>query len=246
MNSFAEWFGILRSRIIYDFKPFNQLKMARFYREFVHPGDVCFDIGAHTGNRTSTLLKIGAKVLAVEPNPELSKLLNRKFSGNPNFSLSTDAIGSKKGSAKFMISLKYPTISTLSHQWKDVMLSYQSDLKWEKEQLVNLTTLDELIKSYGVPSFCKIDVEGFKEEALLGLTIPLKALSFEFFPTTSARTIACIKQLSSLGNYRFNWSLTETFKFVSKEWYLEQQMIRAIENYQGRKSGDIYAVLQNA
>jgi len=89
-------------------------------------------------------------------------------------------------------------------------------------------------------------VEGFEEEALLGLTIPLKALSFEFFPTTSARTIACIKQLSSLGNYRFNWSLTETFKFVSKEWYLEQQMIRAIENYQGRKSGDIYAVLQNA
>lgn len=246
MNSFAEWFGIFRSRVIYDFKPFNQLKMARFYSEFVHPGDVCFDIGAHTGNRTFALLKIGAKVLAVEPNPELCKLLNRKFSGNPNFSLSTDAIGREKGSARFMISLRYPTISTLSPQWKDVMLSYQSDLKWEKEQLVNVTTLDELIKSYGVPSFCKIDVEGFEEEALLGLTIPLKAISFEFFPSTSVRTKACIKQLSSLGNYRFNWSLAETFKFVSEEWYLEQQMISEIESYKGRKSGDIYAVLQNA
>ena len=217
--------------------------MVRFYRRFVHSGDICFDIGAHTGNRSAAFLNIGANVVAIEPNPAFGELIKNKFSGNSNFTLSTSAIGREKGTAKLMISLRYPSISTLSDEWKDVMLGYQSSLKWEKVQMVNVITLDELIDTYGMPSFCKIDVEGFEEEALLGLNRPLKALSFEFFPTTSSRSIACINRLTSLGKYQFNWSLTESFTLISKIWLTEKQMISEIENYQGRKSGDIYALL---
>jgi FkbM family methyltransferase len=219
--------------------------MVRFYGRFVRPGEVCFDIGAHTGSRTAAFLKIGARVLALEPNPAFGELIKRKFTGNQNFTLSAHAIGSKKGYGKFMISYRYPSISTLSPEWKDVMLDYQSSIKWEKEVMVNITTLDELIKTYGIPSFCKIDVEGYEEEALFGLSIPLDALSFEFFPTTPDRTFACIKRLALLGNYQFNWSLTESFKFISNIWLTEKQMINEVENYKGRKSGDIYAVLKH-
>lgn len=244
MNALVEWIGYWRSRIIYDFKPFNHRKMVRFYSRFVHSGDVCFDIGAHTGNRSAAFLKIGAIVVAIEPNPAFSELIKRKFSKNENFTLSTSAIGREKGTAKLMISLRYPSISTLSDQWKDVMLGYQSSLKWEKEQMVNVITLNELIDTYGMPSFCKIDVEGFEEEALFGLNKPLKALSFEFFPTTPSRSIACIARLITLGKYQFNWSLTESFILNSKIWLTEEQMISEINNYKGRKSGDIYALLK--
>ncbi len=243
MNTLVEWIGYWRSRIIYDFKPFNHRKMVSFYRRFVHSGDVCFDIGAHTGSRSAAFLKIGANVVAIEPNPAFSELIKRKFSKNANFTLSTSAIGREKGTAKLMISLRYPSISTLSDQWKDVMLGYQSSLKWEKEQMVNVITLNDLIDTYGMPSFCKIDVEGFEEEALLGLNKPLKAISFEFFPTTASKSIACITRLISLGKYQFNWSFTESFTFISKIWLTEEQMISEIKNYKGRKSGDIYALL---
>ena len=243
MSSLNEWIGFFRSRIIYDFKPFNRSKMVCFYKRFIKPGDLCFDIGAHTGNRTVAFLKNGARVVAMEPNPKFSELINRKFSKNPNFTLLTNAIGREKGSAKFMISLRYPTISTLSPEWKEVMLDYDSTVKWEKEQMVEVTTLDELIQTYGTPSFCKIDVEGFEVDALLGLSIPLKALSFEFFPTTPDRTFECIKRLAFLGNYQFNWSLTESFKFVCNKWISEAQILHELETYRGRKSGDIYAVL---
>ena len=47
--------GLFKSRLVYDYKPFNRSKMIRFYRRFIKPGDLCFDIGAHTGDRKSVV-----------------------------------------------------------------------------------------------------------------------------------------------------------------------------------------------
>jgi FkbM family methyltransferase len=246
MNSVTEYIGFYRSRLIYDFKPGIQRKMVAVYRQFIREGDLCFDIGAHTGSKTEAFLTLGATVIAMEPNPLFAQLIKRKFSKKRRVILSTDAIGSEKGMATLMVSMKYPSISTLSHEWKDIMRGYQSSLKWEKNQPVRVTTLDELISRHGVPSFCKIDVEGFEEEALAGLSTPLRALSFEFFPTTPERSVGCIERLASQGTYLFNWSVTESYQFQSKEWIPANLMKERILNYRNRKSGDIYAVLQHS
>ena len=39
----------------------------RFYAQFVSPGDLVFDVGANFGNRTKVLLRLGASVVAFEP-----------------------------------------------------------------------------------------------------------------------------------------------------------------------------------
>jgi FkbM family methyltransferase len=236
---------MFRSRLIYDYKPFNRKRMVRFYSEFIKPGDLCFDIGAHTGNRTGTWLSMGAKVVSAEPQPAFIRLLQKKYAHNPRFLLESKAIGSNTGKATLHISRMNPAISTLSDEWKKIMTDFEPALAWEDYADVEVETLNELIARYGSPVFCKIDVEGFEMEVLSGLSVPLTALSFELFPTTPKRTIACIKKIEKLGNYGYNWSLTESFRMNSPHWLNESEMINAINEYSGCKSGDIYARLQS-
>ena len=81
-------------------------------------------------------------------------------------------MAAKKGYLKLQICENAPTISTMSDKWiKDGRFS--NDYKWTKTQLVAVTTLDDLIKEYGSPKFCKIDVEGFEYPVLKGLTKPI-------------------------------------------------------------------------
>jgi FkbM family methyltransferase len=235
--------GMIKSRLIYDYKPFNRKKMVRFYNEFIKPGDLCFDIGAHTGNRTGTWLSMGAKVVAVEPQPAFIRLLKKKYGRNPLFILESTAIGLIPGKARLHISRMNPAISTLSDQWKKIMTDFEPALAWEDYTDVDVQTLDHLVARYGNPSFCKIDVEGFELEVLSGLSVPLPALSFELFPTTPKRTIACIRKIEKLGKFEYNWSLRESFRLNSYSWLNASSMISAIKTYNGRKSGDIYARL---
>ena len=64
---------------------------------------------------------------------------------------------------------------------------------------VPVTTLDDLIERHGMPSFIKLDVEGFEVEALAGLTRPVPALSFEFTTIQRDLATACIERCAALG-----------------------------------------------
>ena len=106
-------------------------------------------------------------------------------------------------------------------------------------------TLDTLIARYGRPAFVKVDVEGFEDRVLAGLSIPVPALSFEF--TTIAREGAerCLERLAALGPYRFNVALGESQELT----FAEPIPLDAMSAHLGAlphsaNSGDVYAVLQ--
>jgi 16S rRNA A1518/A1519 N6-dimethyltransferase RsmA/KsgA/DIM1 with predicted DNA glycosylase/AP lyase activity len=42
-----------------------------FYQSFINKGDLCFDVGANIGQKSEALLSIGARVVAIEPNPKV-------------------------------------------------------------------------------------------------------------------------------------------------------------------------------
>ena len=44
-------------------------KMRDLYGPYVRRGDLVFDVGAHMGTYTEVFVELGAKVVAVEPNP---------------------------------------------------------------------------------------------------------------------------------------------------------------------------------
>jgi FkbM family methyltransferase len=245
MNDLQSGLGLLRSQLIYYWKPFNRRRLLRFYRQFVHPGALCFDIGAHVGNRTRAFLDIGARVIAVEPQPRCAAYLQRRFGRQKGFTLIPKAIGAQIGPATLHVNRMNPTISTLAPaSWRKAMAdaAFRGE-RWDQQIEVEVTTLDQLIERHGVPGFCKIDVEGCEVQALAGLSRPLPALSFEFISLEKAKALEGARRLRCLGAYRFNWSFREQLRLAA-DWGNFQQvedMLQALGPH--IISGDIYARL---
>ncbi|RMG66649.1 MAG: FkbM family methyltransferase [Bacteroidetes bacterium] len=245
-NAILHRLGILRSQLIYYGKPFNRRRLMRFYRDFVQPGDLCFDVGAHLGNRTDAWLRLGARVLAVDPQPACMAYLKRRFGRHPQVTLVEAAISDQPGEQNLQVSQLTPTITTLAGQeWQQAIQEKSSfRVSWDYEVRVPVYTLDQLIAQHGLPAFCKIDVEDLELPVLQGLSQPLPALSFEYFSPTIDRAIQCIEQLETLGNYTYNWSFGESQRMQRETWLPAAEMIRIFQAYTpDDRSGDVYARL---
>jgi FkbM family methyltransferase len=183
-SSWRRWRGLGRSLLIYYGNPLKLRSMQQFYAQFIRPGDLCFDVGAHVGNRILVWSRLGARIVAVEPQPVCLDLLRRWYGNRPQVHLVGEAVGATPGRQTLRISAANPTVTTLSSEW--IASVQKSDgfarVQWEESATVEVTTLDTLITRFGQPAFCKIDIEGYEAAALAGLSQPLAALSFEFIP----------------------------------------------------------------
>ena len=238
--------GILRSIVMYYWKPFNKKRLMEFYEPFVKEEALCFDIGAHLGNRTNAWNALGAKVVAVEPQPQCMQFLKRKFGQSKNVVLLQQAVGAKAGRATFHVSELTPTISTMATKdWQQAIADKTSfKVSWDQQLKVKVVTLDQLIATYGTPDFCKIDVEDFEVEVLKGLSAALPVLSFEYFTPTLFRIFECMDLLDALGKYEYNWSFGESQVFNSETWLSTSDMRKIFDSYTiDDRSGDVYARL---
>ena len=220
--------------------------MDRLYSCFVRPGDLVFDIGAHVGDRTAAFCRLGCRVLAVEPQPPLVRLLHKFYGHSAMVTIAPVAVAASPGDIELLINSANPTLTTASPIF---VASAAHARGWRRERWgrrlrVPAVTLDQLIDRPGEPRFLKLDVEGFEDKALAGLSRPVRALSFEF--TTIARSVAarCLARCHALGPYRFNAALGETQCLVFVDWVDVETMARWLEALPDRaNSGDIYARL---
>ena len=92
-----------------------------------------------------------------------------------------------------------------------------------------MTTLDDLIKIYGVPKYIKIDVEGFELDVLLGLSQKAGIISFEFTSEFLDQTINCLNHLKKIGYQEYNFSIGERRKFYT-HWSNTEDLIQELRN----------------
>jgi FkbM family methyltransferase len=233
--------GILRSFLMYYGIPGRHGRLTRFYSQFIQPGDLCFDVGAHMGNRSRIWAGLGATVIAIEPQPQLMRWLQRLYGRQPHITLLQTAVGSQAGSATLHISQGTPTVSTLSRNWITAVQQDPSfaNVKWDTAVTVPVTTLDALIAQYGRPAFCKIDVEGFELDVLKGLSQPLRSLSFEAIAATRDTAVACLQRLETLAAYQYNYSAGESHHLHFEQWQPADKMADFLTDLT-TGSGDVY------
>jgi FkbM family methyltransferase len=244
LNHFRTARGILRSlRLYYGDRP-RRAAMQRLYAGFVKPGDLAFDIGAHVGDRVGALRRIGARVVALEPQPALARLLGLIYRLDRDVTVVHAAVGRSAGTTDLMLNLDNPTVSTLSTSFVAAANGAKGweGQAWTRTVRVGVVTLDDLIARYGLPAFAKIDVEGYEAEALAGLSQPIPALSFEFTTIQRELAAACIARCAELGYDRFDAALGESQKFVHGEWQSAEAIRRWVATLPHEaNSGDIYA-----
>lgn len=221
--------------------------MRSFYSQFVTSGDLCFDVGAKVGNRTRVLHSIGARVVAVEPQLACARLLRITFGFSPRVRVLRVALGDAEGAAEIMIA-SADTLSSLSPDWIDAVVSSGrfSEVSWNTRELVEVSTLDKLIRRYGVPRFIKIDVEGYEYQVLRGLSMRVPYLSFEFAPEYRRSAFDCVDRLSGLGMGLFNFSHGESMRLAHRHWLgaaeLKASMSQLID--EGMDFGDVYSAAE--
>lgn len=241
-HSLSSAFGVARSLVIY-WRPGRQPGLRNLYRPFITPGAPAFDIGAHLGDRSAAFHSLGAQVVALEPQPALARWCQRM--AGREITLLPMAAGPSIGHAEIAISSGNPTVSTLAHAWRQQVSLHNAGfakVRWKTHQRVDVTTLDALIHQYGLPTFIKIDVEGYEADVLAGLSQPVAALSFEFVSGTLDVGHECLKHLERLGDYRFNVVEGEKREFYWPQWQTADQIHTWLATgADNLASGDIYA-----
>jgi FkbM family methyltransferase len=238
--------GIARSLRIYYGDGDRRRAMDRLHARFVKRGDLVFDVGAHVGDRIASFRRLGARVVAVEPQPPVARMLRLLYGRDRHVSIERVAVGRSAGTLTLRVNVANPTVSTASDEFVQAAADAPgwTGQRWTKTVNVPVTTLDSLIARHGAPAFVKIDVEGFEAEALAGLSRPVAALSFEF--TTIQRDVAqaAIARCVALGYTRFEAAMGESQTFVHGGWIGASELSAWLTALPVEaNSGDVYAVM---
>jgi FkbM family methyltransferase len=191
-------------------------------------------VGANNGLKTEAMLRLGARVVAVEPQGDRVREMKALHGRDRRLTIVPKAVGAAPGTAVLNISPHHGGCSSLRSDWFN---------EWTGQIEVEVTTLDALIEAHGVPRYCKLDIEGYELEALRGLSRAVEYVSFEFNNRYIDQAIACIDHLERFASLRFNLTLMEDSRLLTREWWDRETFLRRFHEELARNPaswGDVF------
>jgi FkbM family methyltransferase len=237
-------FGFYRqARIIYRYTHKQAMDLyledKKNYSQLLPPDSVlCFDVGANAGRISEILLELGHRVVAFEPQLQCVREVKARCAPyKQRLQLLQTALGDTPGTAELFVNKSSVRTSL--------------DANWEQDAVVRtvqvpMTTLDSAIQRFGVPQYCKIDVEGWELHVLKGLHQPIPLISFEYHQDEGRMqdAYACLDYLNRLIEITVNVASNEKTELVLDEWLklamFKDLFEKDIKNRDGFSYGDIY------
>ena len=75
----------------------NDAAMDALYCRFLKAGDLAFDIGSHVGDRIGSFRRLGARVVAVEPQPDCARVIRAIYGDDTDVTVVQFACGAQPG-----------------------------------------------------------------------------------------------------------------------------------------------------
>ena len=207
-----------------------------FYRDLLdgfREGDLIFDVGANQGYKTDIFLRLGARVVAVEPDAIGREILKQKFLKHrlkrKPLVIVGKAISDRSCVQTMWIDTPGSAKNTLSQKWAEALRGddrrFGQRLGFEQCKEVETISMEQLIAAHGLPFFVKIDVEGHELSVLQGMQRPVPCLSFEVnLPEFRPEGLECVQVLGRLApDGQFNYTPDCRRGLLLKQWHRAEQ-----------------------
>ena len=227
----------------------RNISQKAFYSSIIGRDDLVFDVGANIGQRADIFSQLSRKVIAFEPQAHCIRHLRSRFAFRRNVVVEHIALSDAEGETAIYESNSHDLTSMSLKFIETVSQSIFKDQQWKPPVLVRTKSLDQMIATYGLPRFIKIDVEGFELNVLNGLSHPVSWVTFEHTPGLLDETEKCVRRMNRISEgYLFNYCLGENLQFALGEHVDFSTFVNAVlPRIRGKgQFGDVYAVLNES
>ena len=193
------------------------------------------DIGSNNGDFIKTYCNTNDFIIAIEANPELKNPFNY-----PNIIWKNVAISEKHEETLNFYIATVNTISSLNLNW---LTSGRFKNHFSNKYIkVLTTTIDKIFEEYGNFDHIKLDVEGYEDKAIRGMTKNYNtSIQFEWanewFQSVSLPVLNHLKELNySKFNFSFEGCRDYNPKHLPETFLTFEQLIETIEKQRSKDS----------